>query len=113
MTQTLGQLLKQCRESKGWTLRHVEETSKNEITNGYLSQLENGEVKNPSPHKLHLLAGIYNASYSRFLELAGYTVPDQKKRTSGIAFSLSDDLTPEEDAELAAYLKFMREKNKK
>jgi transcriptional regulator with XRE-family HTH domain len=42
----LGELIKLSRELKGWTLRDLEERSG--ISNGLLSQIETGRVKDPA-----------------------------------------------------------------
>ncbi len=53
-------ILKIARENKGLSLRQVEE--KTNISNGYISQLENGLVKEPSFFKMLRLLSLYNVS---------------------------------------------------
>jgi len=113
MGQILGEKLRQYRRIKGWTLREVEE--KSGVSNGYLSQLEKGSIKEPSPNYLRKLAEAYEVSYESLLKLAGYIVQVKQKehRVSGTAFSLFKDLTPEEQEELLKYLEFLRSRKKK
>jgi transcriptional regulator with XRE-family HTH domain len=69
-TEELGRLLKEGRASKGWTLRQAAvETG---ISNGYLSLIEQGEVKSPSPRYLMALADKYELSFERLMTLAGH-----------------------------------------
>lgn len=114
MAKALGEKLRQCRNLKGLTLRDVER--KTGISNGYLNQLEQDKVKQPSPHILHKLAECYKVPYENLLELAGYIVPagqNPKKKAVGVAYSLLGDLTPDEEEELLKYLEFIREKKKR
>lgn len=114
MASRLGDKLKQLRVIKGFTLRIVEERTG--ISNSYLNQIENGNVKNPSPHILHKLATFYNVPYAILLELAGYAVPGSKKKkrkTAGVAYSLMQDLTPEEEDEVLTFMRFVKQKRKK
>lgn len=67
---TLAQLLRRGREAKGWTLRKAaQETG---ISNGYLSLIEQGRVRAPSPSYLLSLAKSYELSYAELMELAGH-----------------------------------------
>lgn len=113
MDKTLGEKLKQLRHIKGWTLRKAEKNTG--ISNGYLSQLENDNIKKPSPHYLHKLSNAYGVSYESLLELAGYLIQSKQNnpKASGTAFSLFKDLTSEEQEELLKYLEFLRLKNRK
>ena len=56
-----GDYLKAVREAKNLTLRDVEK--KTDVSNAYLSQLESGKVKQPSPTLLYKLAQIYEVPY--------------------------------------------------
>lgn len=83
MSQTLGVYLGQCREIKNLTLREVEQGA--EVSNGYLNQLEKGNVKSPSPHILYKLANFYKVPYEHLLRLAGYIVPKNEKARKEVA----------------------------
>ncbi len=116
--QTLGEYLRNIREIRRLTLREVEEAS--DVSNAYLSQLENGKITKPSPHVLHKLAAVYNISYETLMEKAGYisrsekSLERRKKNRSGKlpAFSQAD-LTQEEEEELLQYLAFLRSRKRK
>lgn len=69
----LGDLLRKTRDEHGWTLRNVQEATG--ISNGYLSLIEKGKVKAPSPAYLESLAGHYGLVYEHLMELAGYPAP--------------------------------------
>lgn len=102
----LAQYLSDLRAAKGWKLREVEEATGKEVSNAYLSQLENGKIKKPSPNILHSLAYVYDVSYEVLMEKAGYVVPSERGKK--VPKRSIDDLTPEEEAELLKYLAFYR-----
>jgi transcriptional regulator with XRE-family HTH domain len=110
---TLGQELSRLRTLKGWTLRDVEEKTKKKISNSYLYQLENGNVKEPSPNILYELSVVYGADYSELMKLAGFMVPSSSpqasKGSSSVAFSALD-LTSEERENVMDFIEFMRRK---
>ena len=110
----LGALLADLRMAKGLSLREVEEATGKAVSNAYLSQLENGKIKKPSPNVLHSLADVYAVPYEALMERAGYLLPSasgggrRKKRLAAFAI---DDLTAEEEEELLKYLAFLRSRN--
>ena len=67
-----GVYFKALRKSKGFTLRDVEKQT--DISNAYLSQLETGKVKQPSPINLYKLSELYEVAYELLLEKVGYPV---------------------------------------
>lgn len=106
----LGALLADLRTAKGLSLREVEEASGKAVSNAYLSQLENGKIRKPSPHVLHSLANVYGVPYETLMEKAGYLLPSEngrghRKRLAAFAI---DDLTAEEEEQLLGYLAFLR-----
>jgi len=107
----LGGLLADLRTARGFTLRQVEEAADNEVSNAYLSQLEKGKVRKPSPNVLHSLAEVYAVPYESLMEKAGYLLPsggrEGGRRRRLAAFAI-DDLTAEEEEELLKYLAFLR-----
>jgi transcriptional regulator with XRE-family HTH domain len=106
----LGALLADLRTAKGFTLREVEEATDKAVSNAYLSQLENGRIKKPSPNVLHSLAKVYAVPYEALMEKAGYLLPAEGgggRRNRLAAFAI-DDLTAEEEEELLKYLAFLR-----
>jgi len=107
----LGALLADLRKAKGLSLREVEEATGKAVSNAYLSQLENGKIRKPSPNVLHGLAGVYAVPYETLMEKAGYLPPSEGKaggRRRRLAAFAIDDLTAEEEAELLKYLAFLR-----
>jgi transcriptional regulator with XRE-family HTH domain len=106
----LGALLCDLRTAKGLSLREVEDAADKAISNAYLSQLENGKIRKPSPNVLYSLAEVYAVPYDTLMEKAGYLLPKengsgQRKRLAAFAI---DDLTAEEEEELLKYLAFLR-----
>ena len=79
----LGAYLKSLRAGARMSLRAVEEATGKEVSNAYLSQLENGRIAKPSPHILHALSEVYDVSYQKLMERAGYISPS-RKRGSGV-----------------------------
>lgn len=105
----LGPYLAAVRKQRGLTLREVEAATG--ISNPYLSQLENGKVREPSPVHLHKLSQLYGVSYATLLQLAGYPVPGRAAPPpeSPIAARLGP-VTKDEEEALADYLAFLRSK---
>src|SRR5271157_1607771 len=109
---TLGQYLASIRGDRRMTLRQVEEATNKEVSNAYLSQIENDKIQQPSPNVLHALADIYVIDYSQLMEMAGY-ITHSKTRSHGqrhgrVATFANHTLTPSEESELMEYLKFIR-----
>ncbi|MBX3535113.1 MAG: helix-turn-helix domain-containing protein [Xanthobacteraceae bacterium] len=112
----LGTYLASIRSDRKLTLRQVEEATSKEVSNAYLSQIENGKIAQPSPNVLHALAEIYAIDFPQLMEMAGYITEKKKKegepeRHGRIATFAEHNLTPGEEEELMQYLKFMRNRN--
>ena len=107
---TLGQYLASIRADRKMTLRQVEEATNKEVSNAYLSQIENDKILKPSPNVLHALAEIYAISYEQLMEMAGYITSSRRagERHGRLATFAEHNLTPAEEAELIRYLKFIR-----
>ena len=107
----LGSLLADLRVAKGLSLRQVEEATGRSVSNAYLSQLEKGKIRRPSPNVLHSLAEVFAVPYEALMEKAGYLLPPDGKgaaRRKRLAAFAIDDLTAEEEEELLKYLAFLR-----
>ena len=111
----LGKFLKTAREGVGVPLRFVEQQTG--ISNAYLSQLENGKIRHPSPVLLHKLCLLYDVSYAKAMKLAGYPLPED---TDGFAepenrdlFARFGNVTDDEEKALAEYLDFLRSKSRR
>ena len=68
-SNALGPYLSRTRKELKLSLRAVE--AQTGVSNAYLSQLENGKIKTPSPKVLHSLALKYGLPYEQLMELAG------------------------------------------
>lgn len=112
----VGSYLAELRQSRGYSLRQVEEKTKRAVSNAYLSQLEHGKVKQPSPNVLYSLATAYDVEYDTLMSKAGYAsfssrdITSHEHTTSPSPFG---DLTEEEERELSSYLEFLRSKSRK
>lgn len=109
----LGPFLKRARNSLGISLREVE--ARTEVTNGYLSQIENQLIAKPSPNVLFELAELYGIDYADLLNRAGHRVPvSSTKQTSdslnGIPLRALEDLSASERKDLMDYLTYLKSK---
>lgn len=109
---TLGQYLASIRTDRKMTLRAVEEATTKQVSNAYLSQIENDKIRKPSPNILHSLAELYGISFENLMGMAGYFVSSTKRaddeRHGRVATFAEYNLTSEEETELMRYLKFIR-----
>jgi transcriptional regulator with XRE-family HTH domain len=106
---TLASYLKSLRHARGLSLRGAEE--KSGISNAFLSQLESGKVKQPSPVILYKLAELYSVPYEALMERAGHPVPEGTVRAGLSAPAVVHRLgrvTKEEEQALLDYLAFLR-----
>lgn len=113
---TLGQYLAAIRAARGLSLRQVEEATGKEVSNAYLSQLENDKIKQPSPNILHSLASLYAIDYIGLMQRAGYLSTHDAEavgKRHGRAATFSEmDLSPQEETELLRFLRFIRSEKK-
>ena len=113
---SLGQYLASIRQDRRMTLRQVEEATNKEVSNAYLSQIENGKIKQPSPNVLHSLSEIYAIDYGQLMEMAGHVTPSKNRtedqRHGRVATFADHNLTPGEEAELVEYLQFIRRRKR-
>lgn len=113
MGNSLGDELRIVRGICGLSLKAVAE--KAEISAAYLQKLEGGDVRQPSPHVLHRLAGALDLPYATLMELAGYVVPAEGGVLSGNTFDHalnSADLNNEERKAVAAFIAHLRDQRK-
>jgi transcriptional regulator with XRE-family HTH domain len=128
-----GVYLRDLRRARRLTLREVEERSA--VSNSYLSQVENGHIRQPSPYVLQKLAEAYDVPYEHLMVRAGYIRPEglpasraeapdtgvhetpgdyQPTSTPGTlarpgwAFSIPEDLSADEEIELQNFLDYLR-----
>jgi transcriptional regulator with XRE-family HTH domain len=114
--EALGAHLTRLRTASGLSLRQVEDATEKEVSNAYLSQLENSKIAKPSPNILYALADVYKTSYEDLMKRAGYVSSDAdgsgRRRGKAATFAVQD-LTPEEETALLEYLAFIRKKKRK
>lgn len=122
--QALGIYLRELRAKNDATLRDVEDAVN--VSNAYLSQLENGKIAKPSPHILYSLATFYRVPYEGLMERAGYvrrnleqSMPIQQsgkpgaKQSARLPASSFEDISQDEEVELLEYLNFIRSRANK
>ena len=114
---TLGQYLASIRDDRGYSQRHVEKATNKVVSNAYLSQIENDQIKKPSPNILHALAELYGISYEDLMERAGFVVPTRSRpggeqRHGRVATFAGHNLTSEEEAQLHQFLGYLRSRKK-
>ncbi len=109
---TLGKYLASIRTDRKMTLRQVEEATNKQVSNAYLSQIENDKIQKPSPNIIHSLAELYGISFEKLMEMAGYLMSSTKRtddeRHGRVATFAEHNLTPEEESEMIQFLQFMR-----
>ena len=112
MKPTLGQYLASIRTDRKMTLREVEEATDRQVSNAYLSQIENDRIGKPSPNILHSLAETYAISFENLMEMAGYLMSAARRsddaRHGRVATFAEYNLTADEESELIEYLQFIR-----
>src|SRR5689334_13657987 len=102
-SNNFGKYLQSLRQEKSLTLRAVEDATG--ISNAYLSQLEQGKIKQPSPAIIHKLSEIYNVSYGELLALVGY--PIDSTASERPINSRIGPITKDEEKSLLEYLRFI------
>ena len=112
----LGAYLASIRRDRGYSLRYVEEKTNKQVSNAYLSQIENSKIDQPSPNILNALADLYEISFEGLMELAGYMKASgsraQDERHGRVATFAEHNLTPGEEEELMRYLEFIRSRKR-
>ncbi|HVP05447.1 MAG TPA: helix-turn-helix transcriptional regulator [Dehalococcoidia bacterium] len=87
----LGDRIRQLREGSGLTQGQLAHGSA--VSQGYLSQLENGEVKNPSAAVLLRVAEAMHVDADELFEAAGYpTVRTLRRLYQGYESTVDDEL---------------------
>ena len=87
----LGDKIRQLREESGLTQGQLAASSS--VSQGYLSQLENGEVKNPSAAVLLRVAQAMHVDSDELFEAAGYpTVRSLRQIYQEYQATIDDDL---------------------
>lgn len=71
---SLGGRIRKVREAKGWSIRRL--AAEVGMDHPYISRLEAGIFKQPSPEKLHRLAETLDLNYDDLFVVAGYRPDD-------------------------------------
>ena len=108
LTSSFGSVLRQAREVR--ELSAVDAAQAAGISAAYLSKLENGAVKKPSPHVLLQLSEALTVPYAELMRLSGYRVPGQHDQNGAdtVGAALFADITVDEREELLEYLAWYR-----
>lgn len=108
---SLGAFLANLRTTKKMKLREVEDATGGEVSNAYLSQLENGRIAKPSPNILYELSEVYGVAYDLLMEKAGYLAAkrDDSEKHGRVATFADENLTAAEEEALLSYLAFLRQ----
>jgi transcriptional regulator with XRE-family HTH domain len=113
MPKTLGQVLKEAREKRGWSLREVERRT--EIHNAHLSQIENNIITQPELAVLWELGSLYGLEFERLVGLAGYangreTTGRERARTTA-AMRAYRALSPRQQTNALGYMAKLKAEN--
>lgn len=117
MSTPLGELLRETRRDRGWTLREVE--ARSGVRNAHLSQIESGAIERPDAGLLWSLAGVYELDFARLMHLAGRTVsaggpgdgepgPQRRRSLAGAALRALDDLSAEQQEQALEFMDQLR-----
>jgi transcriptional regulator with XRE-family HTH domain len=112
---SLGKYLASIRADRKMSLRDVEEATRKQVSNAYLSQIETEKIKQPSPNILHALAELYVINFENLMQMAGYITSTKRadtERHGRVATFAEHNLTAEEETEMLRYLEFMRNRKK-
>jgi HTH-type transcriptional regulator, competence development regulator len=116
LAATLGLYLASIRKDRRLSLRAVEEMTRKQVSNAYLSQIEHGQIKQPSPNTLNALAELYQISLEKLMVMAGYMVQASSRKATDrhgrVPTFAEHNLTPDEEEELMRYLEFIRNRKK-
>lgn len=114
-SQTIGEYLKLARNAANLTLREVEIKTNKAVTNGSLSQIENGHTKRPTPNVLWNLANLYGIDYADLLRRAGHHTPGDAAPGSeamNVPLRAIEELDDDERQELMEYIAFLHQRRK-
>ena len=126
--KTFGQYLVYIRETRGYSLRDVDDTVSDlikrkilepecSVSHGYLRNIESGQVSSPSPFKLKALAYVYRIPYEFLMQKVGYWEEslDKLKRDATFTLMLKEipQMTLAEKQSLLDYIDFVKSRRKK
>ncbi len=109
----VGRELERARKGLGWSLRRAEEESG--VSNGYISQIERGEVE-PSPEVLRKLGKAYGIPFAVLMEAAGYIMRRQKPKETGkvpaFVFSAAEKMDERDWDAAQAFFQYLLDRKK-
>ncbi|MFH1792072.1 MAG: helix-turn-helix transcriptional regulator [Patescibacteria group bacterium] len=126
--KTFGEYLAYIRETRGYSLRDVDDTISDlikkkilvpecSVSHGYLRNIETGEVSAPSPFKLKALAHVYRIPYEMLMRKVGYWDEKLAKVARDATFTLMlkevPQMTAAEKKSLLEFIDFIITKRKK
>lgn len=126
--KSFSEYLRYIRETRGYSLRDVEDTINDlikrkilepecSVSHGYLRNIETGEVTSPSPFKLKALAYIYHIPYEMLMQKVGYWEETLSKVQRDATFTLMlkevPQMTDIEKKSLLEFIDFIIAKRKK
>lgn len=101
---TLGEYIRQEREKRNMSARQLSTALR--MHPSYISRVEAGLFKQPSPEKLHRIAEYLNLSYSNLCALAHYQVPGLPGFPGYLR--LKYDMSDEDARRLIEYFELLR-----
>jgi transcriptional regulator with XRE-family HTH domain len=111
--EPLGVHLKRARQAVPLSLRAVEAQTEG-VTNGYLSQIEGGQIRQPSPNVLYQLAQVYGLDYRDLLVRAAHRVPssvdisERDAELAGIPLRALADLSEDERRQVTEFIGWIK-----
>ena len=106
----LGAKVRELRAGKGVSIRELSRQS--ELASGYISQLERGEVTQPTPSTLKRLADAYEMPVTTLMQWAGYEVAQAptSPRLARAMSAIGSDPSPGEVDAIEAVLRVLRDR---
>jgi len=90
-----GEYLHKLRDERNWSLRDIQEKTKGEVSNAYLSQLESGKKNIPTLKVIQKLADAFGLPIEVLLKEAGYASPEMAaKKEASVIFRGYEQLSP-------------------
>lgn len=114
----LGLYLRELRRVASLTLRQVQEKTGGNVKNGYLSQIETGQITRPSPDVLWDLGQAYGVDYNDLLRRAGHRVAREDLDTTqhtiaGLPLSAVAELDEADQQALRDFVAYLRSRKKR
>jgi hypoxanthine phosphoribosyltransferase len=103
----LGEYLREQRRNLGLTLRETAlRTGEKGLSRSYLSQVETGKIRRPSPETLSLLVTAYQVDYDELLRKAGYGGVSSDQAPGWMPADTTR-LNPDDQQTVAQYIEYL------